>query len=618
VTPAPARELARAAPWLLLLAVVVAGAVGAGRGWHLLDQGYPLLLVDCVRAELVRASGALAPFGLLYLLVRAALVRPLPRRWGIAVAAGLALAPVVAAAGYRLNREAGFRPSELLEAYPLRCNLLLLAAAALVYAAIVLVLVRAARSERPARRSLVPALVVLGVAAVPFATLAVALPARTPAPDRPDVLLLLVDALRPDHLGVYGNPRDTSPAIDALAADGIVFRQGVSASTFTKTSVASLLTGRFPYQHGVYWGSRTDDPELPGAVTSDLLPAGEHTLAEALRPAGYLTAAWIQNSHLRGFMGFAQGFVEYHDQQGGIERIDRRFLRWLRGAAGHYPYFAYLHYIDLHDPYRPEPPYDAMFGTYAPLYDGIDLAEWGAYLEAMRQGRVTLSEAQVAQLEAYYDGQIRYVDDNVGRLLEELKRLGRYDDTLIVLTSDHGDGFYEHGFISHSTTPYEELARVPLIVKLPRRRHAGTEVAQQVRLVDVMPTLLDLLGRPIPPDVAGCSLRPLWSEGDGSPRDPGCAEAVIEIAEEGAEPVVAVRAGGFKYIHHEKARDELYDLARDPGETHNLIDAGLPVAEPLRARVQAVLAAREALASGGRIELDDATIRELKALGYVN
>jgi arylsulfatase A-like enzyme len=159
---------------------------------------------------------------------------------------------------------------------------------------------------------------------------------------------------------------------------------------------------------------------------------------------------------------------------------------------------------------------------------------------------------------------------------------------------------------------------VPLIVKLPRRRHAGTEVAQQVRLVDVMPTLLDLLGRPIPPDVAGCSLRPLWSEGDGSPRDPGCAEAVIEIAEEGAEPVVAVRAGGFKYIHHEKARDELYDLARDPGETHNLIDAGLPVAEPLRARVQAVLAAREALASGGRIELDDATIRELKALGYVN
>ena len=143
---------------------------------------------------------------------------------------------------------------------------------------------------------------------------------------------------------------------------------------------------------------RTDDPELPGAVSSDLLPAGERTLAEALRPAGYLTAAWVQNSHLRDFMGFAQGFVEYRDQQGGIERIHRRFLRWLRSAGGHYPWFAYLHYIDLHDPYLPEPPYDTLFGAFAPVYEGIDLAEWGAYLEAVRHGRETLSAAEVAQL----------------------------------------------------------------------------------------------------------------------------------------------------------------------------------------------------------------------------
>jgi arylsulfatase A-like enzyme len=463
----------------------------------------------------------------------------------------------------------------------------------------------------------VPVLALGGAAALFHGAVGFALAARVPTAERPDVLLLLVDALRPDHLGAYGYGRETSPAIDSLAADGILFREAIAQSTFTKSSVASLLTGRFPYQHGVYWGSRTDDPELPGAVTSDLLPAEERTLAEALRPAGYLTAAWVQNSHLRDFMGFAQGFVEYRDQQGGIERIHRRFLRWLRGAGGHYPWFAYLHYIDLHDPYLPEPPYDAMFGRHAPVYEGIDLAEWGAYLEAVRQGREDLSAAEVAQLEAYYDGQIRWVDDSVARLLEALRREDRYEDALIVLTSDHGDAFYEHGFISHSTTPYEELVRVPLIVKLPGNRHAGTEVAAQVRLVDVMPTVLDLLGLPVPPDVAGCSLRPLWAGGGEAGRPPGCAEAVIEIAEERAYPVVAIRAGGFKYIHHEHAGDEVYDLATDPGETRNLLGAGRPQEAALRERALEVVAARQAL-SGERIELDEKTIRELKALGYLD
>ncbi|HEX6201005.1 MAG TPA: sulfatase [Thermoanaerobaculia bacterium] len=611
------RELARAAPGLLALAVGLGAAVGLGRGWRFPGEGFPLLLAEAIRGELLLAFAGAGLFGLLYLPVRAAVAGRLPGRLGIALAAALAGAPLLAAAGYRLNREAGFRPAELLEPYPLRWNLLLVAAGAAVWVAVWWLLARAARSERAPRASLTPVLVLAGAAVLVYAGVGAALASREPAPDRPDVLLLLVDALRPDRLGAYGHGRETSPAIDALAADGILFRDAVAQSTFTKSSVASLLTGRYPYQHGVYWGSRTDDPELPGAVTSDLLPAEERTLAEALRPAGYLTAAWVQNSHLRDFMGFAQGFVEFHDQQGGIERIHRRFLSWLRGAGGRYPYFAYLHYIDLHDPYLPEPPYDELFGRGAGAYEGIDLAEWGAYLEAVREGRETLAPAQVAQLEALYDGQIRYVDDQVGHLLEALRREGRYDDTLIVLTSDHGDAFYEHGFISHSTTPYEELVRVPLVVKLPGNRHAGAEVENQARLVDVMPTVLDLLGLPAPPEVAGCSLRPLWEGGAGPERPPGCGEAVIEIAEEGAYPVVAVRAGGLKYIHHQHAGDELYDLAGDPGETRNLVGAGLPQEEALRQRALEVVAAREAL-SGESIELDEKTIRELKALGYLD
>jgi arylsulfatase A-like enzyme len=613
----PDRELARAAPGLLALAVALGAAVGLARGWRFPGEGFPLLLAEEVRGELLLALAGAGLFGLLYLPFRAALAGRLPGRLGIALATALAGAPLLAAAGYRLNREAGFRPAELLEPYPLRWNLLLVAAGAVVWGAASWLLARAARSERPLRSSLVPVLAVAGAAALFYGAVGFALAGREPAPGRPDVLLLLVDALRPDRLGAYGHDRETSPAIDALVADGILFRDAIAQSTFTKSSVASLLTGRYPYQHGVYWGSRTDDPELPGAVTSDLLPAEERTLAEALRPAGYLTAAWVQNSHLRDFMGFAQGFVEYHDQQGGIERIHRRFLSWLRGPGGRYPYFAYLHYIDLHDPYLPEPPYDGLFGRGADVYEGIDLAEWGAYLEAVREGRETLTPAQVAQLKALYDGQIRYVDDSVARLLDALRREGRYDDTLIVLTSDHGDAFNEHGFISHSTTPYEELVRVPLVVKLPGNRHAGAKVADQARLVDVMPTLLDLLGLPAPPEMAGCSLRPLWEGGPEEERPSGCGEAVIEIAEEGAYPVVAVRAGGFKYIHHQHAEDELYDLSSDSGEARNLIGAGLPQEEALRERALEVVAAREAL-SGESIELDEKTIRELKALGYLD
>jgi arylsulfatase A-like enzyme len=368
------------------------------------------------------------------------------------------------------------------------------------------------------------------------------------------------------------------------------------------------------------------------------LAGEEQTVAEAFRDHGYLTAAWVQNSHLRGFMGFGQGFVQYHDQQGDIARIHRHFTRWVRGPAAGYPFFVYLHYIDLHDPYRPPPPYDTMFGErVAPeLYAGVDFAHWGAELAAIRDGERTLSPAEVEQLGRYYDGQIRAIDDRIGELVAELKRRGLYDDTVIVLTADHGDALYEHGFIAHSTVPYEELARVPLIVKLPAQRSAGTRIQPQVRLVDVYPTLLDLagIGGRSPGSavaggdaaLAGCSLVPLIRLGERPPEMAGCAQAVIEIAEEGAYPVVAVRSDRYKYIHHQHRLDELYDLAADPGERHNLMvdETGAPrppeelTGEPaeLRHRALAAVAAR-GQRKAEEIQLDPETIRELQALGYL-
>jgi choline-sulfatase len=230
---------------------------------------------------------------------------------------------------------------------------------------------------------------------------------------------------------------------------------------------------------------------------------------------------------------------------------------------------------------------------------------------------VEVSAAEIETLRALYDEQIGFVDAAVGEVLDRLRRSGAYDDTLIVLTADHGDAFLEHGALAHSTTPYEELVRVPLVLKLPANRHAGREITVPVRLVDVLPTLLDLLGRRAPRGVDGCSLRPLL-EGEEAAWPVECATAVIEIAEDpGLYPAVALRTERWKYIHRDGGPDELYDLAADPGERTNLLAAEDPpgVAEELRQRALAVAASRPA--AGERVELDAATIEELKALGYL-
>ncbi len=602
-------------PTALLLSAAVGLGLGLVLGWRFLDAGFPLLLLDALRRELAIAVVAGTAFLGLFVLLEGALAGRLGALRVAALASLAAGAPLVAAAGWRLNRALGVRPSELGTARALGPNLLLVTAAGVALLLAALLFHRLRDREGPGRLAVYS---VLGAVLILHGALWATLRTGDVSKPRPDVLVLLVDALRADHLSVAGYGRDTTPAMDSLAADGVRFDQAVASSTFTKSSIASLFTGRHPYQHGVYWGSLERD----GVVTSDLLPPTETTLAEVLRDHGYLTAAWGQNSHLRDFMGFGQGFVDYRDQQGGIARIHRRFAPFLRGPARRYPFFAYLHYIDLHDPYRPEPPYDTRYGTYSDVYAGVDFDEWGAWLQAVREGRVTLSEADVEQLRAYYDGQLRYIDDQVGRMLETVKTQGLYDDALIVLTSDHGDAFYEHGAVSHSTTPYDELVRVPLIVKLPGGRFAGTVVDEQVRLVDLFPTILAAAGvQPPDGDRPGCALQPLvraTAAGVAVERDPSCGVAVVEIAQDpDRAPTVAIRTEGWKYIHFEESPDELYDLRRDPGERDDRIGESPEEAERLRRLALDVVQARDR-DPGERLELDDATIRELKALGYLD
>ena len=602
-------------PPALLLGGLAGLLLGLAVGAHYLGAGFPWMFLDALAREMTTAVAAALLFLLLLVPIERLFDRRLPPFVATAAAAAVAGAPILAAAGYRLNRALGIRPEELFTPYALPPNLALVVAAAVLLGLTAWWFTRlrvpSSSGLRPGRGAVV-AVVTLAVAFQGAAWLG---SRGTDDGRRPDVLILLVDALRADHLSSYGYPRPTTPALDALAEDAVRFEQAIASSTFTKSSIASLLTGRHPYQHGVYWGSL----ERGSGVIADLLPAAETTLAEVLADHGYLTAAWVQNSHLRDFMGFGQGFVDYHDQQGGIERIHRRFGRFLRGPGPRHPFFAYLHYIDLHDPYLPEPPYDTMFGGDRRVYEGIDLAEWGAYLKAVREGREVPSADELERLRGLYDGQLRYVDEQIGLLLAELRERGLYDDSLIVVTSDHGDAFYEHGAISHSTTPYEELVRVPLLVKLPGNRFAGRTVDAQVRLIDVFPTVLKAVGiQDDVPGVAGCALQPLLRAEPGTAdREPACQVAVIEIAQGEGAPTVAVRTGGLKYIHHESGDGELYDLVADPGERVDLLAERPEDVRRLRRLVLDVVAARDA-EPAQRLDLDERTVRELKALGYLD
>ncbi len=611
----------------LLPAAVVAVLAGVFLGWPFAAAGFPLLTADAIRRVLLETLAGTALFLALYALLRGLAGRfsgAVPAWLQTALPASLAAVPFVALAGYRLNRARAIRPSEILEPWALVPNLVLLGVCALALAVTVYFLHlwrdRKAPSPWPA-----------AAAATLLSILQIGLPLAWQQERKeagPDVVVILVDALRADHVGAYGYPRATTPAIDRLAEDGVLFRQTISSSTFTKSSIASLFTGRYPYRHGVYWGSR----RLPGGgFEADLLHPAEVTLAEAFRAAGHLTAAWVQNSHLRAMMGFDQGFIDYNDQQGGIERIHRHVFPWLEGPARRYSFFAYLHYIDLHDPYLPAPPYDTLFGPHeghpVDVYEGIDLARWGAYLEAVRQGEVTLSEDDVERLKALYDGQLRAIDDGIGRLLDQLKREGLYENALIVVTSDHGDGFMEHGFISHSTAPYEELVRVPLIVKWPGNRFAGQIVDEQTRLVDLLPTLVSAAGVSFPDslEIDGCDLAPLVEAGARPPGESAdCGRAVIEIAEDDGPPTLAVRTERFKVIYRAGRPARVYDLVKDHGETRDLaaaelddVDAAL-LAEALPLVELAERLVSERMANpADRLELDEKTVKELKALGYV-
>ena len=311
----------------------------------------------------------------------------------------------------------------------------------------------------------------------PFAAVLVALGAVvacSPAGGPPNLLLVTLDTTRADHLGPYGYPRPTTPRLDALARDAVLYTRAVSTSSWTLPAHASLFTGRFPWSHGARYDPEgplvlADAIEAPRAIRARGLSPGAETLAGRLAAAGYDTAAVVGGPWMLRSFGLAEGFAHY-DDDGITEYRGRRAEDVARGARAWLadwhdsgdgrPFFLFLNFFDPHFPYDPPPPHDRAFLPPDVEPDSRRRAQW----------------------KALYDGEIRYVDEQLGSVLDLLEERDLYDDTWIVVTADHGELFGEHGEWGHGGHLYQELVAIPLLVKPADARGAGREEASRVQV----------------------------------------------------------------------------------------------------------------------------------------
>jgi arylsulfatase A-like enzyme len=305
-----------------------------------------------------------------------------------------------------------------------------------------------------------------------------------------NVVVICLDTVRADRLGSYGyRERPTTPALDALAARSVVFRNASATAGWTKPSVPSFFTGLYPAQHGVYEGSARDRD----ALVSDVLPERAVTLAEAFQAAGYETAAFVENEQLRASLGFEQGFDLYADDAGDAHEIRTAALDWIDDRPQQTPFLLYLHLLDAHWPYDIPPEYAAFFAD-APatvLFRGRNSR---TLRDAINDGEVVLDAEQREALGALYDGALRFLDDELRRLFEGLEVRGLADRTVIAVIADHGEEFLEHGRVGHGHGLWENLLRVPWILRVPGRPPGSFDAP--VSLLDLPPTLLGACGVP--------------------------------------------------------------------------------------------------------------------------
>ncbi len=432
----------------------------------------------------------------------------------------------------------------------------------------------------------------------------------------PSVLLITIDTARADHFSSYGYGRPTTPFIDGLAREGILFEAAYTPTPTTAPAHASLFTATYPSEHGVL-------------KNGHVLEASRPTLATALQGAGYRTAAIVSSYVLAKQFGLGRGFAHYDDDftaanssvvveewedSKGVGHFDRRAdetteraVAWLRANGDSGPFFLWVHYFDPHHPFDPPPAQRRLLQ---------DAAKAPA-----RGGRGAPDDDEDARERTLaYDAEIRFVDDQVGRLVDYLDdRLGR-ERTLVVVATDHGEGLMQRGWMAHGVHLHEELVRAALIMRWPARLPSGRRVLAPVGLIDIAPTVLALLDLEPMPTGTGSPSQALRADGDVAQDRPLFFQRRPYDTPEHrgwdvSDPMFGIRRGRWKYIETD-GTPELFDLSADPGETRNVREQHPATADALGAELRAW---RERVDGHPHVpqQISPEDKARLRALGYV-
>lgn len=434
-------------------------------------------------------------------------------------------------------------------------------------------------------------------------------------PARPSrVVLVTIDTLRRDAVSHLGGPERLTPTLDRLAARGATFTDAWAPSSWTVPSMASLLTGLAPSGHGVVSGVIESRRQM-APVGQQRLSGRLTTLAEAFREAGWLTVGVPANRHLHGRTGFEQGFDHYWGpaEFTTADVLNRRVAQMLLEAHGpswqeawlRRPTFLWVHYFDPHDPYLERLPWAERFAP----GDGGREALGRLTMKAIKERFPAPFDEVAGRLRALYLSEVGWSDARLGDLLDEL---GSDDDTLVVVTSDHGEEFAEHGGLGHGQSLHDELVRIPMVVSWPRGLPGGARIDGRVCLTDLLPTLAELCGLEVPRHARGTSLIPALQ---GLRRLPD-REQVLELFPPFPE-LRAVVDGRWKLIVPVEGPPMLFDRTADPGE---LADVAARNPERVRALLEQLKRWRRQQPRAPKAEVvpaDDDTLRALRALGYV-
>ncbi|MFQ5706802.1 MAG: sulfatase [bacterium] len=465
--------------------------------------------------------------------------------------------------------------------------------------------------------------------------------------NKPNILLISIDTLRADHLSCYGNRCRTTPNLDRIAEEGLLFTSAYTTASWTPPSHASMFTGLYPSQHGV-----VDEYKLNARIP---------TLAEILSNNGYLTCGFSNNSMVGNIVGLDRGHqffdevwvgAEYSNivsrglgflgrklvqlmgkSDEGAKVTTRRALKWLgENICGSMPFYLFIHHIDVHNPMKAPRPFRYRFLS-AALKKKLDMAKiWRVADNPLicLTDHLELNNDEIEALQCIYDEELAYVDFKIGQVLNFLRQRHVLDDTLLIITADHGEHFGEHNLYSHVASLYEPVLHIPMILRYPRLVEGGMRSEKLVQLVDIFPTVLDLLDLQYTGDLPlhsrsllseGHESRDLYAEWEG--RVPHFVRNRLgkNVHPEDLKLYTTkqnmIRSGKFKLIVNARDQAELYDLEQDPLEQTNLASAQPERVTELKNRLSNWLESNHTEKERELYELSSEAKRNLEGLGYI-